>query len=861
MPTRIICRRVAGRSCSVAAFCTTTKVPGRRVFFGKAEEDQSFRKAEKSSKPVVTLRLWKPSGYRVSFRPSAYVGAKCVPDEDASRGLDDVLPESDRAGIGTKQAHNTYSIMCSRRLSSTKNRLLDLESSKCLSSQANLTQPRKLDLVEDDGEAADVEAHDPKEDPRAFQKQRPEYEALSYDRHKPPPPLSAEEGGLILQNVAVFKSSLKPHAIAGHFFRLSGLPADQHESLKSNARFAMLCHCAAGSTQLFDLPELLMVLKAFVHLAVPPNDSMLKVYESECCRRAWDMGLDRLLLVADLWRCLGRSVPRYLEIALSYVNLHWQELTLPQLVQLIYIIGEGRRAPEDLMKRLDALVLKHLNALSLEEMGTVCLGFFKSSHGLSEHTMRKIGDKVSARMAEMSDYALVNVLKMYRYTHIDHLEFLKQLGVVVPPRIPAIGTQGVMHIALACSALHYRNERILDAVASSVPSRAAYCRSKDVAKFLWSFGCLNYEPPNAEEFYACLEKQLRAKLHEFQKFPAHLLTSLLALAFAERFPEDLIDCALSPKFLKLIGDGKLDLKKDLFTLDGTVGIECPDYTGSRLALQLKQEVTETLWNSAKKDIVTKPEVKEALSLLEDMLGGPQYIRHHMVLPHTRSADLEIGLDPERKPLPFHTEAAAVKLELKEDGVSLTDNLMHQLLKGRSPNPSPVGNVGSTDEPCIRKTPVQEEQSLSNWHHFAFSDGVPLTGAILNALTKSKTSREVPDSQPKGQPLGGTKLAVQVTNRNQYSYHSKHLLGLHYLKRRQLRQIGYTVVELPFWEWFPLLRRSRSEKLSYLHHKVFDSVPSYKQFSQAFTEWANDPSKAEEKEKNPQNITFKTKRGL
>lgn len=704
-----------------------------------------------------------------------------------------------------------------------KNTPLDLEGGKFLSTRANPTHPRKLDLAEDDGEVADVEAHDPKEDPRAFQKQRPEYEALSYNRVKPPQPLSVEEGGQILQNVAVFKSRLKPHTIAGHFFRLSGLPAEQHEILKSNPRFATLCHYAVENIQLFDLSELLTVLKAFVHLAVPPNHPMLKIYEAECCRRAWGMGLDHLLLVADLWRCLGRSVPRYLEIALSYVNLHWQGLSLPQLVQLVYIIGEGRKAPEDLMKRLDGLVLKHLNSLSLEEVGAVCLGFFKSSHGLSEHTMRKIGDKVSTQLAEMSNYALVNVLKMYRYTHVDHPEFLKQLGVVVPPRIPAIGTQGVMHITLACSALHYRDERIMDAVASSIPSRAPYCRTKDVAKFLWSFGCLNYEPPNVEEFYACLEGRLRSKMHEFQKFPEHLLTSLLGLAFAKRFPRDLIDCALSPKFIRLISDGKLDLKKDLFTLDGTVEIECPGYTGSRLEPQLKQEVTEVLWNSARKDIYTKPEVKEAHSLLEDMLGGPQYVKHHMVLPHTRSADLEIRFDPDRKPLPFHSEAAAARLELKEAAVSLTNALMHQLLKGRSQSPSPVDNVGSKDDLRIQKTPVQEERPPSSWDHPAFSDGVPLTGAILNALTKSKTPCDGPDSQLKGRHFGGTKLAVQVTNRNQYSYHSKHLLGLHHLKRRQLRQVGYTVVELPFWEWFPLLRRSRSEKLSYLHHKIFDSV--------------------------------------
>nr|XP_056711810.1 FAST kinase domain-containing protein 5, mitochondrial [Euleptes europaea] len=823
MPTRIICRRFAGQSCSTVAFSTATKVPGKRAFFGKAEEDLNFQNTEKSPKRVVTLKLWKPSEYRVSFRPSAYCGAKYVSDEDASRILDGGLLEGDCTRMGAKQVQSRYSITCSRRLSSTKNMLLDLESSKFLSTQANLMQPTKPGLVEDDGEAADVESYDTKEDPRVFQKQRPEYEVLSYNRPKLLQPLSAEEGHLILQNVSVFKSSLKPRTIAEYFFRLSGLLVEQRESLRANPRFAMLCHCAVESIQLFDTSELLMGLKAFVHLAIPPTDSMLKAYESECCRRAWDIGLDRLLLVADLWRCLGRSVPRYLEIALSYVSLHWQELSLPQLVQLVYIIGEGRQAPEDLMKKLDTLVVKHLSSLSLEEVGTICLGFFKASHGLSKHTMQRIGDKVCAQMAEMSNYALVNVLKMYRYTHVDHPEFLKQLGVVVPARIPSIGTQGVMHITLACSALHYRNERIMNAVASSVPSRAAYCRSKDIAKFLWSFGCLNYEPPNVEEFYTCLEEQMRSKMHEFQKFPEHFLTSLLALAFAKRFPKDLIDYALSPKFIRRISNSKFDLKKDLFTLDGTVEIECPDYTGNRLAAELKQEVTEMLWNFAKKDIFTKPEVTEALCLLEDMLGGPQYVKQHMLLPHTRSADLEIRLDPDRKPLPFHSEAAAIKLELKESGVSLTDDLMNRLVKGRSRNPSPVNDSGNKDEMRILKRPVQQERSTSVQDHFEFSDGVPLTGTILNALTKSKTFCGSPDSQLKGQHLGDTKLAVQVSSRNHYSYGSKHLLGLHHLKRRQLRLIGYTVVELPFWEWFPLLRHSRSEKLSYLHHKIFNSV--------------------------------------
>ncbi|XP_053113534.1 FAST kinase domain-containing protein 5, mitochondrial [Hemicordylus capensis] len=822
MATGIICRRCAGRSCRTATFSTTTKAASKRIFFRKTEEGQSSKNTGKHSKPAVMLRLWNPPEYKISLNPSAYAGTKCVSHEDASRSLSGGSLESDYTRISAKQIQNTYSITCSRRLSCTKNTLLDLESNKALFTPASLTQLRKVDPVEDDGQTADVEAYDTKEDPRVFQKQRPEYKFLCYNRSEPLQPLSIEEGNLILQNVAVLRSSLKPGTIAEYFFRLSCLTTEHLEIMSSNTRFAMLCRYGVENIQLFDIFELVKILKAFVCLAIPPTHSMLKVYETECCRRASDMSLDQQLMVADLWRCLRRSVPQYLDTVFSYVNLHWTNLTLPQLVQLVYIIGEGRKAPEDLMKKLDTLVLKYLHSLNLEEVGAICLGYFKSRNGLSEQTMRKIGDKVSAHLADMSSYALVNVLKMYRYTHVDDMDFLEELGNVAPSRIPSIGIQGVMHITLGCSALHYLDERIMNAVASSIPSRAAYCRSKDIAKLLWSFGSLNYEPPNAEEFYASLEEQMHIKLPEFQKFPEHLLTALLALAFAKRFPDDLINYALSPKFIRLTRGSKFDLLKDLFTLDGTVEIECPSYTGNRLVPQLRQEATEMLWNFAKKEICLKPEITDAVSLLEDMLGGPQYVKNHMILPHTRSVDLEIHLDSGQKPLPFNAEAVPTKkLELKESGVPLTDDLMNQLLKRKSSSQTSVDDCENKIEKCTHKRQALQEQSLSRWDPVMFSDGVPLTGTILKALTKSTASCESPAFTV--QPHGVMKLAIQVSNRNHYCCSSKRLLGLHNMKRRQLCQIGYTVIELPFWEWFHLLRRSRSEKLSYLHHKIFGSV--------------------------------------
>ncbi|TFJ99371.1 FAST kinase domain-containing protein 5 [Platysternon megacephalum] len=825
MATVITCRRFPGGVRSMVAFSTTTKCGTRkRIPSRKQKEDESPEVSGTDAKAAASIRLLNPLEYRVHYNPSAYTGTKTASHQNAARNCEDSEGPlgNEFSSISAKQFQNTYSITCSRRRSSTEHTLLDLELHKTLSTQASSVSPATLEPEEDKLLDTDVETYDTKEDPRMFQKHRPEYRSFSYDKSETLQVLPLEEGGLILHKVTVLKSGLIPGTIVEYFCKLSCLPVEQHVMVRSNIKFMMLCRYGLENIQLFSISELTDILKAFIRLGIPPTHSMLNVYETEFCRRVWDMSLDQLLLVADLWRCLGCSVPRYLQISFSYVNLHWKDLTLPQLVQLIYIVGEGRRVPQDLMQKLETLVFKYLDSFNLEEVGTISLGFFKSNSAISEHVMRKIGDKVSGQMADMSSYALVNVLKMFRYTHVDHLEFLKQLEKVIPPRIGTIGIQGVMHITLACSALHYRNEGIMNAVASSLPSRVMYCRSKDVAKFLWSFGYLNYEPPNAERFYSSLMEQMHRKMHEFETFPEHLLTCLLALAFAGHFPDDLIDYALSAKFIQLTRESTFDLRKDLFTLDGSVEIECPDYKGNRLPPQFRQEVTEMLWNFTKKEIYVKPEVTEAVSLLEVMLGGPQYVKNHMILPHTRSADVEVHLGTDRKPLPFNLEAAAAaKGKLQVIEVSLTNNLMNQLLKGKSSGKSLVGNKTQT-ETCSQKEAVEQKQAPPIRNHSAFSYEVPLTDTILNVLTKSKTSPENRPSQLRPQPRG-VKLAIQVSNRNQYCYGSKQLLGLHSLKRRQLQKLGYVVVELPFWEWFPLLRRTHSEKLSYLQHKVFDSV--------------------------------------
>ncbi|XP_029772113.1 FAST kinase domain-containing protein 5, mitochondrial [Suricata suricatta] len=811
-----ICRRFPGSFCGMPPRPALIKHHVDQKLLGQTCKDcvLTAKTVSTDTRTVPTLKLLKPLGYRAFCSPFASSTAQSVTYWNVGsftrpRGQDP--PEDSSLCHPAKKVENIHSGSASQRILTTSRALPGLEHGRASASKASTLKPgsrRPAGVVD-----GDIEVFDSFEDPRGFLQLRPEYQLHSYNRSETCQPLSVSEGELILHKVTIHQDTLQPQVIADYFCKLSCLPAEQRPVLLSSASFASLCQLSVQHIQLFDVPDLISILKAFVSLGIPHSHSMLDVYEIRFCSKVWEMSLDQLLLVADIWRCLGRRVPRFLKIFFSYLNLHWKDLSLSQLIHLIYIIGESRQVPQELMQKLESLILKYIDVINLEEVGTICLGFFKSSSSLSEYVMRKIGDLACTDMQHLSSYALVNILKMFRFTHVDHVNFMKQFGQIAPQRIPFLGVQGVMHLTLGCSALRILDEGIMNAVAASLPPRVAYCRSKDVAKILWSFGTLNYKPPNTEEFYSSLINEIHRKMPEFNRYPEHLLTCLLGLAFSEYFPLELINFALSPEFIRLAQERtKFELTKELYTLDGTVGIECPDYRGNRLSPHLQQEGSEMLWNLARNDMCSKPEFLEALFLLENMLGGPQYIRHHMILPHTRSSDLEVQLDVNMKPLPFNKEAISVqdeaKVRLKHVGVSITDDLMNQLLKGKSRERF-QGEIASETK--------QRERELEN-------AGIPLRSSLCSVADRLGAMEMADPCPPACTQAPQVKLAIQLTNKNQYCYGSRDLLGLHNMKRRQLNRLGYRVVELSHWEWLPLLKRTRLEKLMFLHEKVFTSAP-------------------------------------
>lgn len=756
-------------------------------------------------------------GYRLYYNPSSYHFS--VQNSSASQSK--IYNDEDEQCLSTLtpsfwQQSNCYSVSSSRHLSSTKHILLDLAFNKDSEPKMPAVSP-------------ELRKHTPpnvKIDTRAFIKCRSEYASMTLDLAQRPQPIEWDEALLLLQKVTVLRGNIKPSHVAQFFLELSGLHPDKMLLVRSDQRFIVLLRFSVEHLRLFSDLQLLQVLQSFVWLEMPSAHSVLGLYEAELSHRAKQMSLHQLLFAADMWRNIGRRVPQFLQHLYDSVHLYLGQMGVSELVQLLYIMGEGRQCPADLIHSVEQLLMRHLNQLHPEEVGTVCLGLFKSKTSISTDAVTHIVDKAHSFVKEMSDFAMVNVMKYLRFSYLFHKEWMEAVAQEVPLRAHRMGVQGLMHVTLACSALHYRNDNVLIAVADRVPSLVPHCRIKDTCKLLWAFGTLGFIPVQSSNFYPSLTESLRQRKALFQRYPEHLLTGLLGLAFVSQFPEDLITLALSPDFVNLtLKSTQLELKKDLFTLDGAVALELPQWTGPRLSYDLKEEVTDMLWTFVQSDVCQKPEVLEAESALQNLLGGQEFVCKRMILPHTRSIDLEVHLDSTGQPIPVNPGSHKATLSAEDTsskftsnqgwgkinmGINITEELLAQLINNKNPT-QPVTLPSKVKPTSPQRVEPDEGGRL-------FDTGLHLTSDIIESLTKPRSQSSAPQDSK-----GIVKLAIQVTNRNHYCSHSQQLLGLHAMKRRHLNLAGYTVIELSHQEWFPLLRKSRSEKLAYLHCKVYNNL--------------------------------------
>ncbi|XP_038067981.1 FAST kinase domain-containing protein 5, mitochondrial-like [Patiria miniata] len=530
--------------------------------------------------------------------------------------------------------------------------------------------------------------------------------------------------------------------------------------LASDTRFIEFTEFLSQRCPQLPTDEFVKVLVLFARVQVRAKISAVPIFLSECESRFANWDVPTSLLVCDAWRLIGLKVKSLNTNIFSQIEPRADQLTKHQVVQLMYLIGENRFCQESLRDNLQDLVLKHLDSFTLTELGTVCQGFFKSKTNLKPSVVSALAMKIQSQPVDcIHSFYLVGMLKVFRQAYFGHRDLFNHVADSVSPHLHTYPITSIMHILLTYATLHIHNDALLGAGSHALLKRSHECRCKDLSKFLWSFATLNYHPENSEKFFKTMIGRLVELLDEFEDFPVFLVSGLLSLAYLNIYPAELLNLVFSRRFLLKIDEyaeqSNIDPMRDMFLLHCAVTIECPDYHGNQLGKNffLRKPFSPRMFGSLPYELSRRPLLGQVASSVASVLGGEKYIKLGFTLPHMKTADIEIRLDPHNSPIPIsdlRSSSTSSSQFLRDKVVHLDPSLITNLSgknDGRLANPT--GNRTASSDPTGNTT----ASSYLNGNRTASSNPTGNRTASSNPTVNKTASSNIGNRTASSDPTG------------------------------------------------------------------------------------------------------------
>lgn len=380
-----------------------------------------------------------------------------------------------------------------------------------------------------------------------------------------------------------------------------------------------------------------------------PNFKKLwNALDHECVKRLNKWDVNEKLLVADYWFHLKLSrISQYNSAVIFSLVKDIDALSNHEVVQLMFYINLQRKIPDlflsDLEKKLESVV----KSLTLEELGIVCLGFFKTQNSISnENLLLSIIKQFTNSIDEVNTVTISAILKFLRKSRNPSLtdSYILTLHKCIP-HIPNFDIPTTVHLALLASECNVYHPLLLNCVSEKLIKEMSNVRIKDCAKFLMSLSLHNhFEEKFRDCFFEELKKEERQS--EIFNYPVHVLHSALAYAYLGHYNYDLIAKIFTKDFVKRAVMIYPEMHATYAELDYCLEIECPDYAGPRLDIADRNILHSRRGNIPSKSKFQNMQTRllnDVCQSLTEILEGDKcfHIRH--ILPHVYSPDIIVRL--------------------------------------------------------------------------------------------------------------------------------------------------------------------------------------------------------------------------
>ncbi|GFR18853.1 FAST kinase domain-containing protein 5, mitochondrial [Trichonephila clavata] len=369
----------------------------------------------------------------------------------------------------------------------------------------------------------------------------------------------------------------------------------------------------------------------------------------ECVRRLKNWDVDRKLLVSDYWFHLRLNrISQYNRSLIIDMLENLNLLSNNQVVQLMFYINLQRKLPQILMKNLEEKLRIVINSVSIEEIGIVCLGFFKTENKLTDfNTIQSIINVFCRDLEKTNNVTIVSILKFLKKSlHLSHVDSYLPLLHKCISHIPKWDILASVHLALLATECRIYHPLLLNTVTEKFVAEIRSARIKDCTKLLQCLSHFNYFPES--KFHELFFEEIFKESHqaEIEIHPQILVYAALYYAYLGHYNLDLLHRVLDPEFRNYCYHKCPDAMNAFAEIDYCVSIECKDYIGPRLSkeeLKILENRRGNWPSDSRNNNFFRRLLRDFHEILEDALNGKENILIRHILPHMYSPDIIIRL--------------------------------------------------------------------------------------------------------------------------------------------------------------------------------------------------------------------------
>lgn len=400
-----------------------------------------------------------------------------------------------------------------------------------------------------------------------------------------------------------------------------------------------------------------------------------KELDKECIERSRNWKYPQMLKVCNLWLKLHLcKIGDYTSKAVSKITRRVDRLPKDAFLEVMFYLTICRiKIP---LTDVETKFLEVIDTLSINEIGIVCLAFFKTESSIRDAMLiDKIYDRTIESIASIEDITLVNILKTIRYSSEPiHSQRMALLSEVIIPHIHKFNLISCLHVALLGTNMQQLNQTMIETVVKRFnDADLKTTRLKEIERITFMLGLFNFKTKSGieRELLMKIVDELKLRVKEIMAFPKCLSACAYYLTLCGVYDIEIIKSVLKPDFINfaygeltyfrilksrlsspILGKNLMKIGREILSLDSFTRINIPnEYDGPQLTEKMRANIAKfqthyvpfrgQSYKLTHSDILLL-DVKEFLH----RQFGPNTLCH--VLPHYQRPDIVYCFDENGK---------------------------------------------------------------------------------------------------------------------------------------------------------------------------------------------------------------------